>query len=391
MQGRIADARTLLTRGVDCNHVQLSHPLKRRPIHHVVTRRGQEDLLLQMLRLGEAMVGSEAIVPRGSIETTTTALVVDALDGSQQSALHIAAALGHKRMCALLLAHKADLELRDKHHHTPLMQAVLHRHERLACWMIIEAKASLDHASNVGSIRNKTIEPLIDVAARLNLIELTRILIDRGSRPTILGRSPESSLATIVATNGSIEMVRLLLIDAQVPVSEFCLSTIVAAAATTTTATTTTTNRDHRSIIELLLNHRADISSRDGKTGASVLHHVVQSNDVDRDDDALFKLLIDRGADVNATTIKGRRSVLHELCASSYPSIQAQQRALERARTLLDLRANVNQVDFFNSSALHHAARNQCVRMCLLLIDYGADKFIVEVRSVDSLEGLWHG
>jgi ankyrin repeat protein len=120
------------------------------------------------------------------------------------------------------------------------------------------------------------------------------------------------------------------------------------------------------SIVKLLLDHGADINSKDCG-GQSVLSSAVIYNS----DESIVRLLLEHGADIHAKDYYGK-SVL----AGSVVQKSVSGGNISIVKLLLDHGAEVNSTDRFGDSALSDAVRqwdrNQYI--VRLLLAYGADQ-----------------
>ncbi|KAI4112929.1 MAG: hypothetical protein LQ338_008254 [Usnochroma carphineum] len=300
----------------------------------------------------------------GDIERLEAALLpsmnVNALEADHaygRAALHIAADWGNVTAIHFLLAHGANVNLRDSDGETPLHWAAFSA--RLdAIRALIDAGADINlqapdygftalhnvlkHKNAVTPLQIQTIELLLDrgldlnadteswgsaiaasttlgQACRLESFELAQILVDRGAHldnalvsasndagitKLLLGRGAEvvsapgqTSALTNAAGRGNIEVVRLLLshaTDAELASSREALHWAAAGG--------------RRDVVKLLIEHGFDVNTtiNDCMVGATPLLATCETEKPNPERLAVAKLLIDSRADVNALSRDGK-------------------------------------------------------------------------------------
>jgi hypothetical protein len=126
---------------------------------------------------------------------------------------------------------------------------------------------------------------------------------------------------------------------------------------------------DNESVVNLLLNHGADVNANCGHYGTALQAAAASTvGRLDKCSTSMIELLIQRGADVNA---KGGvyGTALHA-AAASLRSKEFQSRAVQH---LLDRGADVNATGGYYHTALQAAAANGSAELLQLLLERGAD------------------
>ncbi len=121
---------------------------------------------------------------------------------------------------------------------------------------------------------------------------------------------------------------------------------------------------ENKEIVELLINHDADVNAKDDRD-YTPLHSAVS-----RENKEVLKLLINHGADVNAKNKKGYTPLHYAVLELHYAVLE---RNKEIAELLINHGADVNAKNQYEETPLHYAVRRQNKEVVELLINHGAD------------------
>ena len=240
---------------------------------------------------------------------------------NDKTALHYACMGGKVSAVALLLAHGAHIDAKDKDHQTPLLSAAS------------------------GETYQK---------------EVISYLISQGAHVNIQTKSSRQSALHAIAEKGDKDNTEALLKikGAKVDLKNSQGRTALHLAA----------GKNHIETVEVLLNHRASVKAKDAQKNTPL--HSVFVNDV-KDNSKIVDLLLSKGTNVNAKNKKGD-TPLHLLLKTTN-SIPEKRSTLEK---LLNKGAQINARNKFGETPLHKAVETGSSEIVIFLIKNGADLFI---------------
>jgi len=327
---------------------------------------------------------AHSAIDKGYITTVKILLAggisTNIFDGDGKTALHIAAEKGDPDAVELLLAKRANINNVDRSGKTALQLAAKNRHDNITLLLI----------NNGAEIVKPKQEDFLHWAARLNLKEVCRFLIDNGSDIEVKLRGPYwRTPLHFAAESGSTETARLLIEKGANINSKTVLNWTPLMYAVFNKRVETA---------KMLVEKGADVNSAGkvnsiGKKGKTSLHIAVELNLID-----VIEFLIDKGANVNAMAdmsmpgaymvfvtpleiaaicknkkvaeilIANGADVNHHYCA---PLSRAIARGdYEIVQLLINNGADIKKGDF---PALHHAAARGHVKIISFLIKKGAE------------------
>jgi ankyrin repeat protein len=241
-----------------------------------------------------------------------------------------------------LLEHGADGNSQMQEGSTPLLLAI-----GKGCLEIV--RTLLEHGVNVNT-RDKDEDSPLHYASRLGHIDIVRLLIQHGAD---VADAHIQKLLNLASSSGSVETVRLFIeLGANVnePMGLECKTALHIASF-----------KGHTDIVQLLVKHAADVSSRDWSHWTP-LHLASVMGNV-----GSIELLLQLGADFNARA-KDNSTPLHRAAYSGCP------RAVE---LLLQRGAEVNACDGAHMTPLHKSLLNELdqpdVDVVRLLLENGAN------------------
>lgn len=240
--------------------------------------------------------------------------------GTAHAPLFIAVQHGHRAVAAVLLAHKAKVDVRtEQTKETPLHEAAT-RGDLAIVKLLLTHKANLRATDAYGSTA-------LHRAARGGHKDVVELLLERGATVEFPGLSP----LACAASGGSVAVVKLLLDrKARVDGGPGATSTPLHAAAW----------GGHKAVAELLLARGAAVDARDDQ-GETPLHFAAKSDARD-----VASLLLARGAAVDARDKQG--------CTPLYDA--ALRGNADMAALLLDRGAAVDARTKYGDTPLHAAA-----------------------------------
>jgi E3 ubiquitin-protein ligase mind-bomb len=122
-------------------------------------------------------------------------------------------------------------------------------------------------------------------------------------------------------------------------------------------------------VIQILLNHQADVEIED-KDGDRAVHHAAFG-----DEPAVMRLLQKAGADLNARN-KRRQTALHIAVNKGHFNV---------VKTLLELGCHPSLQDSEGDTSLHDAISKEHDEMLAMLLDFGADITLVNSNGFNAL------
>ncbi len=293
--------------------------------------------------------------------------------GDCLTALSIAAYEGNINMVKLLLDYGADLEIKDNFGHTALENATHEGHTKIV-------KLLVAHGAQINS-------ETVMAAIVSRKIEIIQFLFDHGAN---LNAHEFANALTKASFYGPVDIVKLLLVSkADVNTKDRLGHTALKTAA----------QQKHVEIVNLLLDHGAQIGPKEFVAGCRKLeivqifidHHA----DINSKDDSFFdwtglmqacdngyedivQLLLKHNANVNAKD-KYDRTALMISCDRGHINI---------AKLLLDYGADVNAQDNSGNTALINACCNHQINLAKLLLDHKANVHIKNHGGYTALSGL---
>ena len=268
---------------------------------------------------------------------------VNLMDRSGNIALHYATSNGHLSVVHILLEHGADINARDESDQTPLHRASEKGFESVV-QILLESGADVNARDN----QSKTSLHLASCSLRSNTsgaIYGIDVDVPDGLSEKALHR----------ASKLGHELVVQLLLDhgADVHARDSCDGTPLHSASAWDYA------RIGGSVVRLLLEHGAKINAQ-RSSGCSPLHLAVQSGN-----ERMVQLLLECGADVNARD-NNARTPLHFVSDSLWASSDV-------VPLLLEHGAEINARDSSGWSLLHLAAKESKKPVVRVLLDHAAD------------------
>jgi ankyrin repeat protein len=257
------------------------------------------------------------------------------------TALHAAAFGGHKRVVELLLAHGANIEVKDDNEGvSPLHVATMNGH-RDVVELLLSRGAAVSAATEHGNV-----VPLC-IAAERGDVEMMRLLLSHGAQVNVRVRTGITPLC-IVASRGYRDAAALLL-DKGADVN--------AKSDTSATALMTAVKQGDKEMVSLLLSKNADVNIADN-TGATPLGTAVLNKRAD-----LAGLLISKGAAINSAD-KFSRTPLHAAARCG---------TVELVELLLKNGADGNAKSYLGETPLHEAAACGRDDVVEVLLEKGAE------------------
>jgi ankyrin repeat protein len=213
-------------------------------------------------------------------------------------------------------------------------------------------------------------------AVRADDVETVRLLLTAGAKVNAANRYGVTALS-VAATNGSAAIIDMLLksgADANAALLEG--ETVLMTAART----------GRPDAVKLLLDHGADSNARERGFGETALMWAAAQNH-----QKAMEVLIDRGADLNARStalvFSQPRTPLTVLPRGGWTPLMfaARQGAVEAARTLARVGADLDVTDPDGTTALVLAVINTHYELAALLLDHGADTNVADTRGMAAL------
>jgi ankyrin repeat protein len=230
----------------------------------------------------------------------------NATNSTGDTTLHISAARGNQKLADLLLANKADVDPIDNNGETPLAAAAKYGH---ADGYVEVASLLISRGANVNA-RNpvdnswKGWTPLLH-AVSLSFHDTTALLLKNGADPNVKTESQSGSwskgftpLVMACSMSGESGTVAALLGAKADPNLKTDFGQDPARAALNLPVVS-----ERKRILPLLLDHGADIESRD-EQGRTLLMSAVEKKDKE-----IVELLLARKADVKARNLKGQTAL----------------------------------------------------------------------------------
>jgi len=194
---------------------------------------------------------------------------------------------------------------------------------------------------------------LMNTAAGVGQVELLRYLLAARGEPNVASNGEHPLVAACARRH--YECARVLLEAnadlASLPSRELSKVLVSAVSGSST------------SLVRLLAEHRAPIADFVSERGDSLLHSAPSAE--------MIELLVELGVDPNRVNRAGRSALAVRACFSDTMLLVA----------LLRAHADVNQRDAFEWTPLHHACAASNTRAAAVLIEYGADKHAIAVRT----------
>lgn len=307
-----------------------------------------------------------ALTTKILLESKESALLINALDPSMNTALHLASSLGDEQIVGLLLKYGASTKLKSASNKTALMLAAqsgrinivqqLLQHETKDNSQEIERTKALTIASRAGHLN--IVKLLLDFGvhpevkslqqlARDEAFDILQLLLEHGADPndkddchnTVLHRA---------AQKGGEKMVELLLIhggnpelgdaDGKTPFHYSCA-------------------RADTTVMKAFLKHGVSLSLAD-ESGRTGLHYASLS----RNEEAV-RLLLDHGADIEARTRRNETPL----------QLAAQRGGHTVVECLLKYGADITSQNKFGRTALHFAASRGNKEVLEILLARSAD------------------
>ncbi|XP_044738611.1 ankyrin-1-like isoform X4 [Chrysoperla carnea] len=294
----------------------------------------------------------------------------------------------------LLLKHEADVNVKNWFGQTPLYNAI--QNNRLEITELL-----LKHKSDINAIGIDRKTPLFNAIEKENL-KITKLLLDNGANVKDFPK-----LLNIAVNRGCTEIVELLLQhNANVNVKNRYGQTPLYDAI----------QNNRLEITELLLKHKSDINA-EGKNRKTPLFYAIENQNlkitkllldnganvkdypellniaVKRECPEIVELLLQHNADVNATDINGNTALLltvSDCYEDSYKSLDRDSYVnIKRKITklLLNHGANVDAQTRGGKTPLHFAVYNGYSQVVEVLLEYNAN---VNVREKKNLETPLH-
>lgn len=294
-----------------------------------------------------------------------------------QVPLAIAAMQGHQDIAQLLLLKDADIDAEGLNGRTAVWCAVYAGHNDLAKWLV-------ERGAKLNPSRRENSFPLV-IAAEQGNTEMIEYLLANGSRATNLQDRYDGSPVEKALANGHIAAAALILHaggsvqasseGAVGPLSLACrvgdlslVRMLLSRRASVNhvdgdftcplmEAAMGPTDR-HRTIVELLLEQRAEVNVTLGNGKATPLHNAALGNN------GVTALLIKAGANVTATD-RGGRTPLHVLAGTEHFG--------DEIAMMLQAGAEINAQDNVGNTPLHYAVLRGCYGPIQSLIRAGAN------------------
>ncbi|KAL7937834.1 ankyrin repeat-containing domain protein [Trichoderma chlorosporum] len=343
------------------------------------------------------------------VEALSDERSIDVRNGSNQSALHIAAACGHLEIVSFLLDHGADALSEDKEKQKPIDHAAAAGNSDVLKMLYSHLKAKLGSSKMLVFGRRLIIQSIangqllitglllemitdvnfriqghspLGVAASKGYAEIVHLLLQTGAKPDFLDGNDCSPLHGAVSGAHADTVALLLRRGANPNLSDAFGQTPLRRAASRaqypamamsqkhdgSTALHMAAEYGHTEILEELLsaseNLRMDIRTVDGQTPLHLA--VIKSQEV-----TIIQELFRLGADINAIDKQGRTALYAAVCFSD----------IEMVLGLLKFAANPNLYTNSGSAPLHIAANSAQILDALLI--HGA-----EVDYADNSRGL---
>jgi TolB-like protein/ankyrin repeat protein/class 3 adenylate cyclase len=283
------------------------------------------------------------------------------------SPLHAATLRGEADTVKKLIAEGIHVDSKNYQGRTALHLAALKDHGVIAM-LLIEAGANTEIRSSLSSyqLRDWGSTPLM-LAARTGNTEVVEVLIEAGADVDARDIFARESWAVLhhVVESGHLDVAILLVAngaDIDVKTSLRQETPLFFAA-----------REGFSGIVELLIDHGADINAVDSNT-STLLHKAMQSRDL-----KVVQLLLGKGAMVNAKTTAGAypgETPLHVAALVGY---------LKGAELLLLNGAEIDAVDRYGHTPLRRSVDKHNPDMTKLLINKGADVTTRDVNGISLL------
>lgn len=298
--------------------------------------------------------------------------------------LQCAVADGRVDVVSWFLSKGADVHKRDSSGATLLHTAVDHGHIDLV-------RLLLDHGADVNATGPEGRAPMHLVpAGRSDIIDL---LVDSGSHVGIKDYNGNSALMLAVFQGQPERVKTYLRHEADVNAAEPISALIDVVSDPVLPPILVAIHEQHNVVLEILLQHGADLRAKFTEDGQTVLHHAVKT----RNHGAVLCLILAK-MDLDVKDAQGR-TALHNLAsegsgahsdislellsagADTEPKTQsgltalhiaAQEGALEVAQLLLRAGANITTQACYGRTPLHYAARHSHLEIVQRLLDQGA-------------------
>ena len=326
---------------------------------------------------------------------------VNARNWEDATILHAAASKGDMGLLDYLVKTlHADVNLYDKSHRNPLMEAAIHGHLD-AVKLLISFGAEADSADSLGVTalmmasekgENSVVEflleqPSVDVnrpdlggwcalhwacqsKVSTGIINTITALLAGGGHVNAAsneGRTPISIASEVatekVGTRGDLSVIKMLLEhNADINIKTFDPPPLLHASWT-----------GHDELVELFLSHNAEVNLTIPQTNVSALMYAAASGS-----EKIVKMLLEHGADVNKRHNSGGGTALSEAAING---------SLAVVKLLIDASSDVMVSDDENITCLHAAAEGGHVQVSELLLKLGVP---IDAIAVSGTTPLMH-
>ncbi|XP_044726605.1 putative ankyrin repeat protein RF_0381 isoform X3 [Chrysoperla carnea] len=289
---------------------------------------------------------------------------VNVKDGCGQTPLYNAIQNNRLEIIELLLKHEADVNVKNRFGQTPLYNAVKN-------YQLEITELLLKHEADV-NVKNLYGRTPLYKAIKNNQLEITELLLKH--KADINAQDVERKTPLFYAIKNENLKITKLLLDNGVNVKDYPQLLNIAVRGKCT------------KIVELLLQHNADVNATDENGNTALLLNVSDYEDcykyrTDRYSYVnikrkITKLLLDHGANVDAQT-PDSETLLQFAIWNEYSQV---------VEVLLEYNANVNVREKISlETPLHMSARRKNVEICEMLLNKGVD---VDAVDCDGLTAL---